>query len=363
MRYLLYGYYGYGNFGDDLLLRAVVEGISRRDPKASFDVHGLMPVSGCADSVRFPGIARYLQGIRRRPWNIFFYLIALARLLEKVDVFVIGGGTLFIDKGRFNSSLALLYVATLYARLRHRRVVIIGVSADRLTHPISLWLTRRILGSAEFVTMRDEPSLSYANLVVPERLYLSSDLVFSLDLGIPSARQASRAPVIGLCFIDYYRTVEFSESRHAAYRQAITDLIERYCDIWNIAVITFQRGIGQRDDWLVEALAERFSNIPVFHVATLEDAQRMAASVDIFVTTRFHLGILGAIWGKSVVVIDHELKMATLASDFSFPSVGLGDFIDRSIDLEALLKLCDPVKTREKCDIERQRGEINFSWL
>src|ERR1700692_3908908 len=104
MRYLLYGYYGQGNFGDDMLLQAMIEGIHRRDPDAFFAVHSSAAVARYADDprVQFTALSRHLDQVRRRPWRLMVYLAGFARWIARSDVLVIGGGTLFIDKGRFN---------------------------------------------------------------------------------------------------------------------------------------------------------------------------------------------------------------------------------------------------------------------
>src|ERR1035437_2410365 len=143
MRYFLYGYYGFGNFGDDLLLQGLIEGIRKRDADAYFNVHNLNPVETYVGDSRvvFTALARQTQNIRARPWQIVGYLTALARWINRSDVLVIGGGTLFIDKGRINVSLAFLYLTVWWARMRRKRVVVVGVGVDDLTHPVCRWLT------------------------------------------------------------------------------------------------------------------------------------------------------------------------------------------------------------------------------
>lgn len=366
MRCFLYGYYGYGNFGDDLLLRAVIEGIRQRDPAATFDVHNLDPVAAYAadPAVRFTGLARLLQGVRRRPWRALPYLAGFARGIDRSDILVIGGGTLFIDKGRINLSLVLLMLAVWYARLRGRRVIVLGVAVDRLDNPVSLWATRRILAAAEFIALRDTLSLPYAAHVPPERVRLSADLVLGLDLGPAPADPARARPVAGLCFIDYFRTVEPSADGHRRYVEAIIGLVERNRGIYDFACIAFQSGIGQRDDWLFATLRERFSGIGMLRVDSIAAAEEMARSVDVLVTTRFHLAVLGAMWGKPVIVIDHELKMRAIAEELELPAVTLADFIaGSSPEISDLLRRCDRERTAGRLLAARERVARNFAWL
>lgn len=364
MRYLLYGYYGQGNFGDDVLLRAMIEGIRARDPGACFNVYNLASVAGYAGDarVRFTGLARYTQSMRKRPWRLVPYLVMLMRWLTRSDVLVIGGGTLFIDKGRFNVSLALLYFSMLLAKVMSRRVVIAGVGVDRLSHPASRWLTRRIFSAAEFVAVREASALPYV-AHRPERTKLAADLALALDLGEVTTPARTRQ-TIGLCFIDYFRTVEYSERDHAAYEAAIFQLIEKYRHGYDFVCITFQRNVGQRDDWLVPQWLERYPGSVVLHVDSIDSARAAVATVDVIVTTRFHLGLLGVIWGKPVVVIDHELKMASLAEDFALPAIPIATLtLGQDINLERLLASYDREVTARHLATQRARVALNFAWL
>ena len=189
MRYLLYGYYGHGNFGDDLLLRALVEGIAKRDPDASFLVYSFDPTPLFDEKwrVRFLPLARLLENIRHRPWRMLSYLRHFGTAIRGTDTFVIGGGALFLDKGRFNLSLALLYLTVLYARLRRHPVVLVGVAVDHLELAIDRWLTRRIFAASSFVAVREAPSLAFAPPGAQSRL--AADLALGLEWhGLPAGQ-------------------------------------------------------------------------------------------------------------------------------------------------------------------------------
>ena len=366
MRYFLYGYYGYGNFGDDLLLQGLIEGIRKRDADAYFIVHNLNPVEAFVGDprVEFTALARQTQNIRARPWQIVGYLAALARWINRSDVLVIGGGTLFIDKGRINASLAFLYLAVWWTGIRRKRVVVVGVGVDNLTHPVSRWLTHRILTSAEFVAVRESMSLPYVAHRSHETTRLSADLALEFDFA-PSILASPRPrQTIGFCFIDYFGTVEPSATGFAAYEAAIVAFLDRYRSRYNLVCITLQRGIGQRDDWLCPMLQARFPDVTVVYIDSLGAARELARRVDIIVTTRFHLGILGVMWGKPVLIVDHERKMASLAADFALPVISLQAFVSGTpIDLDAMLGDYDLQETAVRLATSRQRAALNFEWL
>jgi polysaccharide pyruvyl transferase WcaK-like protein len=363
VRYFLYGYYGYGNFGDDLLLRALVDGISRRDADAQFLVHSFDTAPGFEGEprVRFVPLARRLENVGARPWRVLHYLAGFASSMGASDTLVIGGGALFTDKGRFSLSLALLYAMTLYARFLDRRIVLVGVAVDRLELAVDRWLTRRIFAAASFIAVREAPSLKFAPSGADARL--AADLALGLDWGdIPPAPAHTR-PVVGLSFIDYYRTLDPSAERHAAYEAAVHGLVERHRATHDFVLVVLQQGRGQRDDWLAPVLRSRYG-IPAIELSDLASARSLAPAIDLLVTTRFHLGLLGALWGKPVIVIDHEAKMEWLGATLALPVMRIGDFIAAGgLDLEALAVRYDARRTRARFEAERARVGVNFAWL
>lgn len=368
MRYFLYGYYGFGNFGDDLLLHSLIAGIRRSDPAAQFVVRSRGTVAELAadPAIRFSGIEQRLEGLSGRLSKLCMALAELRRRIDACEVFVIGGGTLFIDKGQLNLSLLLLALAVKYAKWRGRRVVVTGVAVDLLTHPLSLALTRSILGSADFVAVRDAISLPYAEhrRQTDRPALLAADMVLSLPLP-PVAPQAcdDGRPVLGFCFIDYYRTLTRYPERHPAYVAAILRLLAAHRQQYRLLCITFQQGQGQRDDWLQPLLVEHFPEVRTLHVDSLAQVAALGG-VDVLLTTRFHLGILGVMLGKPVIVIDHELKMTALANDFALPTLSLVEFVaGADCHVDALLNEYNPARTAASLAQQRQRVAHNFAWF
>jgi polysaccharide pyruvyl transferase WcaK-like protein len=151
---------------------------------------------------------------------------------------------------------------------------------------------------------------------------------------------------------------------HRAYAAAILRFIEWNRGRYDFACVVFQRDIGQCDDWLVDTLRRNFPSATVVYVDSVEAARALASSIDVILTTRFHLGLLGVLWGKPVIVIDHELKMTSLAEQFALPSITLNDFIAMpTFDIAALLGRWDVLVTKTRLEAQQSRVALNFSWL
>lgn len=364
-RYFLYGYYGFGNFGDDLLLEVLMENIRRRDRAATFVIRARAPVAPLlgdpsvsffrADSI----LEEQSKGRLSRFWH---YRRAITSAARQCDVMVIGGGTLFIDKGELNWSLLFLHQAARAARRAGRQVVITGVAIDILANPFSLWLTRRIFALANFSAVRDVLSLAY----FPDwktKPALTSD--FAWLKALPQRVETNRPRrMIGLNFIDYFRTSTQSPECHDALRREIVRLIERHRSTADFALIALQRGTGQRDDWFLDEFRSLLPDAPMLYI---EDETSLVAAldgIDAVVTTRFHLALLAARQGIATCIVDHELKLTSLAQDLHLPSITMAEFL-MSQSRDPIERLGDWNGPRTALAAERMAGraELNFAWI
>lgn len=365
MRYFLYGYYGFGNFGDDLLLDVLISGIRSHDNDALFAVRAREKVPAFAGDpdVRFVLAESILEDRRHSKVRRFLsYRSALVAEVRESDVMVIGGGTLFIDKGRPNWSLVLLFEAVKAARSAGKKIVVTGVAIDILAHPLSVFLTQRIFAMADFSAVRDSLSLAYFQSArnVP---VLSADLAWLKPLHAPVS-QLRRRRAIALNLIDYFRSTVESLEAHRTYREKVWEMIERHRGEVDFHVIALQKGIGQRDDWFADELVACFPEAKVFYVDGMDGLAIALANVDAIITTRFHLALLAARAGVPVCIIDHELKLTSLAHDLSLPAQSLAEFLEATKP-DPVDRLCrwSHDETARAASRMAARASVNFDWL
>src|SRR5262245_49485253 len=162
----LYGYFGAGNLGDDLLLAVLVAELRPILPGAKFlvrdhgDTSGLMKLG---PDVTFTGTETIVadQG-RLRVIRLFAYLSAYARLFRQCRWLIFGGGSLFHERGSL-TSLLLQFMICCLARLRGLRIAALGVGVADLHSPAARWLLRRIVGMSDLFLVRDEAALRQCN--------------------------------------------------------------------------------------------------------------------------------------------------------------------------------------------------------
>lgn len=368
MRYFIYGYYGFGNFGDDLMLSSIVDQLRRKDAAAAFTVKCRDEIAGLGDGVVFLQADRILerpQPVWRRAWD---YMSALWRGLGGHDRLVIGGGALFLDKGGFNKSLVFLWLLTLRARSLGIPIHVVGVSFDLMAHPASLWLTRAILRRARTISVRDVYSLDYVRYFGRADVRLCADLAFaSPQLAAPPARNAA-APGrrrIGICLVDYYAVYEPDQAARRAFLARFAAILRAHAADADYVYISLQSGQGLHDDRLCDDLAGKIAFAERASLRSAEDAMALLGRLDGVVTMRYHLGLLAQAAGLPVVALSHELKMASLADAPGTLALPLARVMaDEACDPVAALATLPARASDAACDWAalRRSSEANFFW-
>lgn len=163
---LLCGYYGFGNMGDDALLRSAIERARREFPALSV---GALTRGGRRDSTRF-GISCFKRSS----------LIALLRKIRCCEHFVLGGGTLLQEDTSLRS---LIYYCSLIRLAKHcgARVYLWGNGIGRPRTRLGQALIRRALERCDCVGLRDRASLALAGRLVPSApTHFEEDMALSI---------------------------------------------------------------------------------------------------------------------------------------------------------------------------------------
>lgn len=259
----LVGWYGYGNVGDDLILRVLRAALA---PTAVFSTR-----AGEADG------------------TAVLHVDALPAASTELDLVIVGGGGLLND--RWIAKLDLAQVACPYAFLA------VGI-------PHVKWLTgmEKVVAGARFVTLRDHLALETFLTAYPGvQAFWLPDPTFVL-----AKRRVRRRMTIVLIPRVIPRAwlrdddPEDSEQRQIACMQSIVDRFSHRAD--------------------VVALGFEESDRPVLarltcpgHIVGVDAAIDAIARASAVVTSRLHGGIIAATQGTPAALIDYQDKIRGLA--------------------------------------------------
>jgi len=301
---LLQGFYGYANFGDDVLMVVTHRIMRRALPDAEITIMTDAP------DARY--VAHMLPDVRVAPMNP----------RARFSMIIHGGGGVFFDFATYGwwqryrehlllgAGLRTYLVAESIARwLLHRprisapRRLGLGIGVGSFSDG-SLVLRKRLHMLAQFdaLWLRDEQSDAqlqrFVSIMHDERI-LGSDLAFLTEYWLPQmlpARVPSPRPRLGIALRDW------PDTSHEMLAQVLANLAQKY-DISGFILD------GAHDPLMRRALQPY--TIHIWQPDTMHIADFMAqlGAMDVLLTSRAHAAICGACVGVPSVIVNIEPKM------------------------------------------------------
>lgn len=328
MRFFLYGYYGQGNLGDDLLLRACVLGIRGIRPDARFVVRAGRAPTGL-ETLSIPYEIAQIDEVlsdqtRSRISRLLAVLVTYRGYLRDCDWFVFGGGTLFHERTSAQPIIMLALIC-LMARAMGVRIAALGVGVAELKSPAALAALRGIVFLSDIFAVRDAAALKQCRKAgASRRVTVTCDLAFALD-GADKVRASRRSGVAGgvVGISVYPPALEGSETaRHTfgALRGAVSQLVGLGCTVRLLAFHDDEVALMRLADDLADARpsVERLADTP--------SLAAVFAELDLMCGMRFHGLVLAAVHGVPFVGIAADNKIEAVCQLFDMPvlpAVGL----------------------------------------
>lgn len=370
-RLFLYGYYGFGNVGDDLLLNTVVTSTLQFAPTAQFVVRSLCPVEGVGPhaQVEFVALEQVMADqSHSKGRRLGRYLMDTWKSLAGCTHLVFGGGTLFHARSNSPVNLALIFMLVVMARLRGLEVYALGVGVAPLRGALPRRLMQGILMRAADFAVRDQSSLQHCQgLANGAPLRSTADLVFSLPLPpLPKdGGSGGRQPVVAI-------TLAASDigngGEHEHFLQQLALALEQLVKKgWSICFLAFQEleqaGIRVSDTALfkrVQSYAANLDGEVVRMSASSTEITQLFSTIDVVAGMRFHGHVLAAMQGIPFVGFGRDEKLKDLCSHLSMPFLDMGG-LDAARLAETIEGARDTQPDAERVQELSLRSADNFS--
>ncbi len=377
----IYGYYGLGNLGDDLLLETIIGKLTECGFADKYYIRNLGPISGLTniEKLSFTNIEKKLfsagtTSTIRQATILFSYLWEHGRLFRRCHTLILGGGTLLSDKMSLKTLLILAMLVAL-ARLQGTKIVALGLGVTSISGYLRRFLARFILRAASKVCIRDESSLEACRSLSPKTSFvLTADLVFSANIAhrlgsknqqILEKNQLTLAFTLAEPFLS--GQIE-GVNRHKVLHAVAASI--KYCigKGHSVKLVGFQR--------LDVADKNSISDISLFETLVTEHEIKGAELVDIshsidslpalyenlhiVVGMRFHSLVLSALSNVPFVGISCDHKVSSLCKSFGMPCIDASEIssiqLIESIEEAKKLKIDDAV-----LNSLQTRSQLNFS--
>lgn len=309
-RILMAGYYGKGNFGDDILLQVAYGLVREQWPQAE--------ISLLVDGDRGAYVNRLLGPVTMLPPGRHGHF----------DLIVHGGGGVFFDfapqpalsilRNRlllaFGPQPYLVMEAMLRRLLNKRRTsatrrIGLGIGMGTYTPGSPEWLRDLpILADFAALWVRDTQSMEHLarlHTLMRAQLVEGSDLAFLTEYWMKPVppRVPSPRPRLGIILRDW--TEEAGSIHAAAVKQWLASLAGRY----DITGFIFDRSA---DPYTAQLLAPYPTHIWEPSRMRLEEFSALLATQDVVLTSRAHGAIAAACLGIPSVILNIEPKLSTV---------------------------------------------------
>lgn len=302
MRFLLSGYYGFGNLGDEALLEVIVSQLRARHPYARIDVLSASPESTAHE-----------LGVEATPRAD---LAKVREAIERADVVLSGGGGLLQNATSLRS--LLYYAGILRAAVRaKRRTMIFAQSIG----PLDFWgktLVREWCKGVSRATVRDARSQALLRSLLPATpVERTADPVFLYDA--PDDERVLEREGLG-AGSDPLVIVSVRKAPGTAQGlEVVARAVDRLSGKYGARVAFLPLG-GSSDAEVSAAVIRKCKSAPMLlPQASLAHAASVIRRAKAVIGMRLHALILAARYGVPFLAIPYDPKVEALCEDLAYP--------------------------------------------
>jgi polysaccharide pyruvyl transferase CsaB len=296
-----WGYYGFDNLGDELILKVLTDELKAREVK----------VTVLSDNPPKTAQKYGVDAIHRTN------LIDIVDVLAQCNLFISGGGGLFQDA---TGPMSVIYYGGLI-RLAHFFEVPVCFWAQGvgpLNRPFSRKFTGKALQKCDCVIVRDEKSATLVEAVAGFRPEITGDPVWLLKLpkAEPSAFEDSQKETYRVG-ISLRHWPELTESRLQAFADSLRAFLDNQdAQSKEVLLLPFQEN---EDLHLLQRLADHLKETPNCKLIMIKpmDVLEQLPQCNVLFGMRFHSLILGLLSGIPVYGIVYDPKVASLLEMFN----------------------------------------------
>lgn len=327
-KFYIYGYYGFNNFGDDLLLRALVENIITYR-ESEFWVRSFNKGPNLGNNVIYTEIDKIIcDTSKNKIYRLSKYLKESFSYIKKVDCVIIGGGTLIHDNSS-RWSIIIILIIVIFSKWLSKEVVFIGIGIADLKHNSSYfvlkWMTK--LSSAFYIRDFEAEKILRKAKVGEEDFQVTADLAYTLTTleKQPNTVTNNVGINVGITIVD-------SATDNNGIIKVITEYIALLNDVYsnvNVYLIPFHQmntdyKYNVNDSKVIRALKQK---IQLKNVVIEEQIEKnfncIYANLDIVVGMRFHSLVLAAIYEIPFIGIAHDNKIIGICKSYDMPFVDM----------------------------------------
>ncbi|HZX68844.1 MAG TPA: polysaccharide pyruvyl transferase CsaB [Candidatus Elarobacter sp.] len=301
-RFLLSGYYGFGNLGDEALLQVIIEQLRARWPACAVDVLSGDP-AGTAKVFGVDATPRMDLGRVRAA-------------VDRADVVLSGGGGLLQNVTSLKS--LIYYTGVIRSAVRAGKPTMIFAQS---IGPLDFWgrhIVRAFCRGVAAATVRDERSRALlASLLPGVPIERSADPVFLFEpsgepLDLAAEGLAGDGGPLVVVSVRKWQSAESTA-------KALAGIVDRLAGTYGARVAFLPMG-GQSDAEVATTIIRRCASTPVLLPDyPLAQAAQVIGHASLVIGMRLHALIIAARLGVPFLALPYDPKVSALLEDLRYP--------------------------------------------
>lgn len=305
------GYYGFDNFGDETILKILVENLRKFECKPQITVFSSNP-------------SKTALNLNVKSVNSFDILKVIKSLIT-TDCLISGGGSLLQD---VTSSKSLIYYLGIIAiaQLFRKKTIIFAQGIGPIKNKKLEYITKLILKNAKYISVRDDKSLNLLKSLGISAIKCD-DPVWNIE-----AFKKENTNKIGVQ-LRLFPTVtdEFLDN--------LAQNLNKYYPNKEICILSLQNKLdlevcNNLKDKLISLNSDL--NVNVIENTSNDKVITDIERLETLIAMRFHACLIAIKAGVNVIPINYDIKVEALANEFNLNSISLNDYNSISSAIENL---------------------------
>ena len=297
-KYCISGYYGFDNFGDETILKILVENLKKFDSQITVFSSNPLKTSKNLE----------VKSVKS------FDLKGVIKSLKASDCLVSGGGSLLQDVTSKKSLIYYLGVIFL-AQLFKKKTIIFAQGIGPINDNFLQKITKILLKKADYISVRDEKSLALLN-TWGINANLCSDPVWNIEL-----KKVEKTDKIGIQLRD------FSLLNDEFLINLAENINKNYSDK-EILILSLQNKLDldvcNKFSDILKGINSKI-NCKVVENTSNEEVINIISSLNTLIAMRYHACLIGVKAQANLLPISYDIKVESLANLFDLKSLSLGD--------------------------------------
>ncbi len=327
-RFVLSGYFGFKNFGDEAILSVLVQKL-KEDKRNKITIISSNPEY---TKSKF----KYIRAIKT------FDIQNIIEAILKTDYLVSGGGSLLQDVTSLKSLLYYLSIIAI-ALIFRKKVIIFAQGIGPINNKFGILLTKTILKHCKYISVRDSKSFELLKTWGVES-ELVCDPIFSTT--IPKTEKEPRVAIqlrdfktMNDDFID-----RLAQKISCEFHDKIIDIYS-FQDSIDLEVCNkFQKSLNMLNPDIK-------TNI-YYSLNDNEIIEKIAKS-EYLIAMRFHAIIIGLLSNVKTLAINYDIKVEKISTEFKLPIIDLNNDITTQFS---------DLKNQDLENIQKQVSLKDFNW-